>query len=560
MDAKRMSIVAVREHEGRRCLTLDTGLTARAFAQSRLPQLIGSKGFIFAPDGAITEWLAEGTWCDETTGAERMLISGADFSGISLLEALAEPAERAWARMHQCVSLIHRAAVAGAISGERLAEIAAAGPGAILAGDDGRVLVLPGTLYERCASALGKDADYEGRILWVHPDIRLIDPNHAFAFMAGTLAYRIISGKDAFRSIPLPQQAPRQGRPDKRKKDAIQPADETVRYMREGFFEPLETLVWNVRPAAAACVDALVSARVAASADTLVAFGPSLGEVLDPAKANEPESPAFLETRAKAERRLRAIIGRDRFIRLWKSSLIGGGVALAILAVVVGITARDISKKPSTKGMDADTVVATYYDAIARLDQEIPTRFLARGVKADYSDMTAGIYVTSKMRESTDGGAGIMSPALLAVVKNPGRKSVYGMTGLRITPISKADALCRYEVDFWLWVPSADEGYYQLSVYRYHDDVEVGRVKDRWMITKLNAGIAHPARDLVEGDGNKILTLAIEDDSAIDEAAAKERVARYPWLPTAAERDSAKRQLEKEQAAAAALYYIPAAD
>ncbi len=517
-----MYIVSTKENEGRSVLTMDTGMTPRAFAQTRLPQTLSRAGYIIRPSLEIEEWIPEGTFCDETRPNAAMQVWGPLFSGDTLLASITgDDRESAWKKLYQCVSLISRASIAGKISPEIVTALSGAGPEAILLAEDGSVLLLPSDLYTRCIDGHGEKNVVENRLFWIHPDFRTQNPSWSFAFLAGTLAYRIIAGKPPFHPGDSAQ------------------AEELAVNMQKGIFEPLQLAVWEIRAAAASCINALISTGIATSTDTLLAFGPAYSSILDPSKEGIPPTSEYTGEKAKAEKKRKAIIARKRFFHRHRTSLIVGGAIAALTAVLAGTYLNDIKDRPDTKGLNALAVVTGFYRGLASLDQEIPQAYLLRGVKTEYSDLITNLYVTSKVREAYEKDVGILSPARLFLLRSPEKKTVFGITGLTAEKVSENTADAEYTVKFYIWLPfspgSADtanpEADVQLSVYQYQDTVMLASRKGLWKISKIQ----NVRKDLIEGSGKALLEKIADGSADV-----------LPYAPS-------RTDLEKEKAALEAL-------
>ncbi len=536
-----MTIVAHCARDGTEVLAVDTGMTARAFAQSKLPKELTVPGFILDPSGTLSPWTPEGTFCTGTGSDERISVYGPAFAGKTLLEAFSGTREAAWKQLYQSILLIHKSVVAGLVSAEQLAQIAGAGPESILCDDAGRVLVLPAELYTRSLGQHGELAAFENRIRWVHPDYLTITPSRAFAFLAGTAAYRIASGTSPFeQTIEMGTNTP---------SESFIFAEDTARNIRHSIFEPLELALWNIRPAAATCINALVSTELATSSDTLLAFGPDFSAIIDPQRDGTEESAEHRAAREAAKKKRDGLIRRERFIRKYRRAFgIGAIVAIAI-GIVAGVYVSDLKDKPTTIGLAPEEVVSGFYGGIATLDQEIPQCYSAKGVKNEYSELITNLYVTSRVRQSYERDTGIMTPAqLFAARGNIGKMTVYGMTGLTVTQTSRTATAAEYDVSLYLWIPTSEdqtppdtsstEVPVQLSIYRYGDTVRLAYAKDRWKIAEFRPKGA----ELVEGDAKKILA-EIADGSA----------AGQPWTPTAAEIETAEKEMMPQESPAAQL-------
>lgn len=511
-----MTIISEQTISDKKHLVVDTGMTSRAFAQTRLPQVLGSKGMIFNPDGTVDGWMAEGNVCDESGPKEKMLIFGPAFPGISLLDTLAMAnREMAWRQLHGALSAINRAFTAGLITTDDFSSIAGSGPEAILLAEDGRILVLPTELYIRCLGGHGEERNVQNRLLWIHPDYRTMNPTRAFAFLAGTVAYRIIAGFPPFST------------------DENAGSETVAHNMRAGFFEPLDLAVWAIRPAAAACINALITTEIATSIDTLLSFGPDYSEMLDSARIGETESAAFLASKKAGQKKRTARVNRDRFIRQNKGKFRITAIIVLFAGILLGTYMYDMSSKPSTKGLVPVEVVYRYYNAVGVLDQEIPPAFTTSKVKTAYTELITNLYVTTKVRQNYERDTGILTPAELFVTGLPGKKSVFGITGLIIKKESEERRAARFDVSFYLWIPLTDEqsGTEQgtgakLSIYKYRETVTLTPKGNRWIISSIE----NKERTLVEGNAEHLLDM-------ISSGTAQ----RLPFAPAAEDIAAAKK-------------------
>jgi len=528
-----MNIVESRDLDGNPVLAIATGLTPRSLAQSKITASLSSPGRIFRPDGTEEPWIPTGTFCDEQSGKPAMYIYGPAFTGETLLSAVSGTRDYAWKTVHSAISILTKAYLEQKITKESMTAIMSAGPGSILTGSDGTVLVLPSELYIRCVSGHGEAAEIANRMIWIHPDHRTINPSWAFSFMAGTLAYRIAAGVAPFgKTTALDRKMPK--------------SEEIALDMRNDRFEPLEVLVWAIRPAAAVCINSLVSAKVATSTDTLISFGPSIDSIIDPAKEGIPESEEFAAARAAVEKKMLDDTRRKDFYRRHRTTFRIAGIAVLAIVVIVATYINDNKSNPSTLGLQPFEVVAGFYQGVNTLDQEVPREYTLKKVKTGYDELITNLYVTAKVRQSYESNSGIISPAQLYAAGKPENRMIYGLTGLSIRETRLTDTRGEYEARFYYWMPMAAEGYEikdtglteqaadqpsvpaQLSVYAYTDSVIVEYVKDRWMI----AGIEQVSRDLVEGDSAALLA-KIAADSAND----------LPYAPTPEEIEASRKKM-----------------
>jgi len=548
-----MDIVSSSTHEGREVLAIATGMSEHDAARSKLSQVIVAPALVIDAEGAVTRWTAEGTYCGSEGG--NIAIWGPAFPGLTLLASTRSPDQKsAWANLHRVASTIKKAHIVGAIDDETLRSIATAGPEAIVCGTDGRVLVIPAELYLRALSSLGETVTAENRAFWVHPDANTLNAAWSFAFLAGTLAYRIVTGHVPF---PIPERVSGE---DGTALEMI------ARNIGQGIFEPVELACWNIKKQAADSINALISATVAASTDTLLAFGPDYAALFDPTKAGVKAPEEFIEKKRTAKRRRDATVDRESFIRRHKRSFAIGAVIALFVGLLAGIYFHDLSARPTTRGLAPERIIRGFYAAIARLDQETPSAYSARGVKEDFTDMLSSLFVTVKMRQTYERDDPLLSPQNLFRGQGVEGKTIFGISRLEIATQEETAREVRYAVSYYLWLPvdpptegdagdsvkavgrdtdkatttkaaaatadtvtatadtvaaTADKTAAApvappLSVYQYRETVTLTRGKDRWLITAIEP----TARTLVVSGSKAVLSAMASGDAANE-----------PWAP-----------------------------
>jgi hypothetical protein len=539
-----MDIVSKSAHEGREVLAIATGMSEHDAARSKLSQVITAPALVIDAEGAVARWTAEGTYCDAESG--NLVIWGPAFPGPTLLaSARSTDRKSAWANLHRVASTIKKAHISGAIDDETLRSIATAGPEAIVCGTDGRVLVIPAELYLRALSSLGEEVNAENRAFWVHPDANTLNAAWSFAFLAGTLAYRVVTGH-----VPFPV-------PERVSGEDGTALEMIARNIGQGIFEPVELACWNIKKQAADSINALISATVAASTDTLLAFGPDYAALFDPTKAGTEAPNDFIEKKRTAKRRRDATVDRESFIRRHKRSFGIGAIVTLFLGLLAGIYFHDLAARPTTRGLAPERIVRGFYAAIARLDQETPTAYSGRGVKEDYADMLASLFVTVKMRQTYERDNPLLSPQELFRGQEAAGKTIFGISRLEIATQEESAREVRYAVSYYLWLPvdppseeSAGQGdktevkkgesgttaatatsttgkaaedtatatpaYPPLSVYQYREMVTLTRGKDRWLIEAIEP----TAR-----------TLVVSGSQAVLSALSSGEAGSEPWAP-----------------------------
>lgn len=533
-----MDIVSSSIHEGREVLAIATGMSEHDAARSKLSQVITTPALVIDGEGVVTRWTAEGTYCDGESG--NLAIWGSAFPGPTLLASTRSPDRKsAWANLHRVASTIKKAHISGAIDDETLRSIATAGPEAIVCGTDGRVLVIPAELYLRALSSLGEAVTAENRAFWVHPDANTLNAAWSFAFLAGTLAYRIVTGHVPF---PIPERVSGE---DGTALEMI------ARNIGQSIFEPVELACWNIKKQAADSINALISATVAASTDTLLAFGPDYTALFDPMKTGADAPEEFIEKKRTAKRRRDATVDRESFIRRHKRSFFIGAIVTLFIGMLVGVYFHGLMARPTTRGLAPERIVRGFYAAIARLDQETPSAYSGRGVKEDYTDMLSSLFVTVKMRQTYERDDPLLSPQDLFRGQGAEGKTIFGISRLEIATQAETAREVRYTVSYYLWLPvdppteeSSGESEKKesvvadtsattdtaaaggnataapttppLSVYQYRETVILTRGKDRWLITAIEP----TARTLVVSGSKAVLSAMASGDAESE-----------PWAP-----------------------------
>ncbi len=518
-----MAIIGERTIDGAARTTVDTGLSAREFAKARLHDSLAEQGYALAFDGTITRWQVTGTTCvAEGTKDESMLAYGPAFDGTTLLSVITgDDVEAAWSAFHRFTSFFERVASYGEVGREARNAALANGPGGILASPEGGFLVLPTRLYDRSLVARGADAVRRGKLLWTYPDEDR-DESRRFGFMAGTLAYRVITGKPPFDAESLSRH------------DAEEAAGEIARLMRSADFIPAGLENASVRKPAADCVNALVNCTLAASLDTLLAFGDDYRSVLDPARHGGGASPEASRTRAKVAQARAYRAKRAEFFRKHGRTLAISFVAAAALTAFAVSWARGAASRPSTKGMSPREVVEGYYRAIGSLDTVRIDAFGTRNAGNDYDTLASTLFVSTKMRLNYESKATLVSPEVLAEGGAKKGQTVFGITGLVIEETeteSEAEAEAEAEAEefrtsLYLWVPSlesgngdagwtADDAEEPLTIYRHRDTVRLTRDDGRWLVDRVTP---EERAEVIAGTGAIVEALSSAD--------------LPPWAPT----------------------------
>jgi len=503
-------------------ISLNTGLTPRLFGPSVFGRYPEERGFLLPAVGDPLDWRFD----DAHEGSDGLItLQGPGGYYVPLFAVLAADRAAGWAILRAFVARTASRIRAGGEGAERVAELAIAGPGAILVDKSGDFLVAPPALCRRAARARKPTELADHPAFWTHPDAERLDPTASYGFLIGALAYRVIAGIP-----PFPAKA----------------AEEDIFFaIRGGFFEPLRLAVPAASPELDQAISELLTARSddpVGLAESLSAELPALPAAHEPAHANARSNAALAERERAASRRAQAE-GRARFLsRHRRTILISAAVAVLGISFLAYLI-RGISSRPTTEGLAPREVVEGFYAAVDRLDQEIPAAYRSKGAGESYVSMTREIYVTGRIKESNERDAGIISPEDLIVTGKLGGRYVFGLTRIRVEEIETGPTRARYAVSFYLWKPEAPSeaelaerpnATVSFSVSRGTDEVTVERGKRGWKIVEISESererVADPAR--LAADADAAATGALPYGPSADEL-DKAREAAEPVEPEA---------------------------
>lgn len=482
---------------------MDTSLSARGFAKARLHEAFSEAGVIITADGTTGPYRFEETHlpADEAEGS--VLVHGPAYPGTRLIDIVeSHDVVAAWEALHRLLSLVFRAAVSAG-ERERLAALAAdSGPGGAIIGTDGGILLLPGTLYRRALASRPRGEELAERLSWVYPDCDK-DPQRRLAFMAGALAYRIVCSKRPF--------APGNEHPDLSEEESL------ACVIREEGFLPAELENPSLKYHAALTIDGLLRPSVATSIDTLLAFGPSYRSLIEADQSNSTRPRELADKRNKALRKISSKIKRASLSRRYRyTAIIASAAALVALALAVSWS-RSAAALPSTEGLSAREVTEGYYRGLGALDQGIARSYVTRQAGREYDRLVSAVFVMSRMRQSYESRAGLVSPEELRETGDAGGMAVFGISELSVDELRLSGKEASFRSSFRLWVPSREgeadgsewkvaSGEEPLVVYERADLVTLSMGKKGWKIT----AIVREKSDIVARGVDEAMALTLE--------------------------------------------------
>ena len=446
------------EIDGHKALGFDTGLTARAFAQSKFAQFITEPGLIVrpaeAPHKRVELWKASGV--REAAGADggpTMVVWGPPVEGERLDALLAallngnEQQDKALA----AISLWIQAVLALEEDTPRGGPPLPLWPSAaiIAQGDENNqptVFFAPPSLARHGVSAADES--------YVHPDLDdTASAGSAAAFTAAAMLYRIFTGTPPYSAADI---------------------STLHQDMREGNVLPVRLAVPGLDPRLAALIQnglEQTALERTSHGGTEITKGIQMGGFLEiiqtggqtvsTASLIQPLSEAEHQLLEKEKKQFLSIrtasIKARRFVARNTALLLGCLAAVVIVILIAHSVVQSRAQRPSTAGMDPVQVIESYYHAFGELDHQMMEACVTGG--AGKSDITAviNLFVLTKTRQAYEYST---QPMVLPADTWQGGDlpdtPLFGATDLRIEWLESGadnDRL-RCRIDYTFWIPA----------------------------------------------------------------------------------------------------------
>ena len=462
---------------GKPAICFNTCLDPRAFARTKMSQSLIEPGYIVQPDGSHEVWKAAGV--HDLNGSMR--VWGMSFSGkrldvlINEVNSTGQQTEALQTALQAIVFWIR----AKMLLGETNTTL---NPGAVFVCLEntnenkfpkGSVFFTPKYLSNRCLLMEGSLPGGSGEIdRYNCPDLTGMD---AAAFCAGAMLYKILS-----KSLPYPN-------------------DKTIfQDMREGIFLPphlavpgLDKKICNLIQAAfmlPVTNRAIYKSGTDIISSLLNIFLDNENNIVSVSSMinNLPkEEHARIEKERKRHLfRQNTLAKTRRFITNNKHALIGITAGILFILFIIASTSKSFKNRPTTEGMDSDTVIMAYYDAFSSLDHVLMEACVQGADKTDIN-AAATLYAIYRTRESYERSSSAhIVPA--KVWRDAGGElpapNAFGVTDLSIRYLagSYEDNMIMYRADYLLWSPDAD------YVITRSDTITLKRDrKNNWRITEI---------------------------------------------------------------------------
>jgi hypothetical protein len=402
------------EIDGHTALAFDTGLTARAFAQSKFAQFITEPGLIVrpteAPPGRVVFWKASGVREVAVANAgPTMVIWGPPVKGDRLDTLLAAPLGESEQRdkLLAAVSLWIQAVLAVGENSHRGGEGGSSLPlwpcaAMIMRGDENNppaIFFAPPSLARRSVTI--NDEWY------VNPDlIGTASTGSAAAFTASALLYRVFVGTPPFTSV-----------------------NSSILYqdMRDGNFLPIRLAVPGLDSRLAALIQAALELHGLERTEvTEITKGIQMGEFLKIIQTDgqtvsaasliqplaEPDRLLLEKEKAQFLKVKTASIKTRRFVAR-NTALLLGALAAAVAAIFIAYSiVSSRASMPTTAGMEPTQVIESYYHGFGELDHQMMEACVVRGVGKNDITPVVNLFVMNKTRQAYEFNApSIVFPA-----------------------------------------------------------------------------------------------------------------------------------------------------
>jgi hypothetical protein len=474
----------------------DTGLSARAFAQSKFAQFITEPGLIVspaqAPPSRVALWKASGVREETGAGGEpTMVIWGPPVEG-ERLDALLNKSEQpdkvlaAISLWIQSVLILGEDTPPGGGLGSNIPLWPCAA--IITQADDGRpssVFFAPPALIRR--SVTHNDECY------VNPALNGMASGGgpAAAFTAAAMLYRLFTGAPPFTA------------------DDISILHED---MRDAHFLPPHLAVPGLDSRLAAVIYAALVPPVAGEA--MPAAVGDLGEFLEVIQKDgqtvpaaslvaplaEPDRLLLEKEKAQFLKIKTASIKTRRFVAR-NTALLLGILAAAVAATFIiysMISAR--AHLPTTAGMEPVQVIESYYHSFGELDHQMMEACVTGGAGKDDITTVINLFVMTKTWQAYERSAeSLVFPAHKWQGGDLPDTPLFGAADLRIEwrgGDESGEGNLRYRVDYTFWVPAQAAGEAAIETvsddpplslsYPHRDYLTLVRKKGNWRIAEIN--------------------------------------------------------------------------
>ena len=426
---------------GIQALCFDTGLNARAFAQTKSAHIVTQPGWKVTPDGKVELWKLEGVVEQEGS----MLIWGKDFDGEMLSDIISDnnrkeealDALRCWIKAR--ILLTDKKEVAIPLHPY---------PIGALIDSQGVILFPPSELIE----LLFKDEESEkwrlGAVRWLHPDLK---EDISATFAAGTMAYCIFSGSAPFNNENI---------------------DILRQDLRDGVFTPIKLAVPGIDDRLAELITGAIEPFTKKSSGKKLPtrideLGMYLGYVKS-ASVNAYIQPVSEEKRKaitleldKFKKRQVVSVKTKRFIVRNTTYITLLAIILTFVGILAGTWIESHLNRPTTKGMTPKDVVAAYYSAMGYLDHIFMEASVMNRAGRDDIELVTKMAAVTRIRRAHESNPPMVISAQTWLDSGgaPSLDQIFGVSDLKMEFIGYNDEETEafFRVSYRFWFPYVDE-------------------------------------------------------------------------------------------------------
>jgi hypothetical protein len=445
--------IHISEVNDQSALCFDTGLDPRSFARTKMSQSLIEPGYKVSPGGSHEVWKITGV--NETSGFMRVYGPNVPGKRLDLLlkeiDSISHLPELKQETMEAVINWIKAKMFLGDTR-------SAVNPGASFVSKQGDVFFAPEHISSRCLYIEGNQLDQ-----YNCPDLTGMNTT---AFCAGVMLYKILSGSHPYPTADIYQD------------------------MREGVFLPVHLAAPGINAQLSVLIQSALMLPVEKKKSNVSKNGidilTNILKILS-GKENTAVSVSSLFTPLTADKTkhvenekkkhqytVYSTVRLKRFITNNKHLLIGIAIGIVFVLFILFNTVINISSRPTTEGMQPDTVALAYYDAFSSLNHQFMEACIMGADKSDIN-AAASIYAVLKQRQAYE-GTNTISLIQAKIWRDTGGElpspNVFGITDLKIEYIGgeEEEGIMLYRADYNLWSPYDDFGRHRSDILTIKKD------------------------------------------------------------------------------------------
>ena len=521
-------------------LILDMNMDNRDFAQARLIPFIEESGWRAIPEiteEGIETFKFEAWNFSETSEKEGYIqIEGkttCNTTLLSILESVPKNPEIINSVKNVCK------AIQQGISNK--IEIPQVGPEGTLLAEDGSILFLPETLFNRAAECRPQ-VEYSKLLgCWINP---ALSREEGLYFTESVYIYYALTEKLPY---PLPYT-------DRRCED----------YFDKNFI-PIELIVPNINSTLAQIININLSRqgaiRIAKKNTASVRVQrnsiPSQPIPLEDIKEIESikiEDEELRKKRENYEKQLNKTIKRARFIRKNNSLLKILAASFITLIIIILMTINGNQDKYTPKGLTSIELCEALYTGIQNMDITLLQEICHGRKMNSLIDSVSTFYVTTKVRESVERNGGTFTPAQWLYLDNT-RYWLYGITNVQIDgkeassdlypeirkakpkPITEESGIQLKPGDIKTFTGNCyfvySDGVENISIEKCTDIITIEYIENSWYVVDFSR--EYEESSILLKDFNTDYKAELENNNGAVMKSIADLKNKYEWLPTPAE-------------------------